>query len=333
MTIIHIVISEKFIPPFIELVETNFNAENHFFAFITSEKYEFNLKPSKNIGFFHQEQDFFELKKLLVVSEKIVLHGIWRDKVNSILVEDQKLLDKTYWFMWGAEFYFPEKYDTAHKTVIKNAAFLISGVEGDIDLVREKYGAKGKFIEGMVYAKFNKLKPQPFTKVKKGVDILLGNSGAVSNNHCEAINLMSKKADNIKKIYTPLSYAGSNDYIDKVEKLGNLIFPGRFSAMKDYLNLNTYLNFITHIDIAVFNHDRQQGINNLLILLETGKKIFMRPEITTYRQFKKKGFHIFDINNFDTSPLTLEQVSQNRRLIFDNYSKEKTLDVLKTIFQ
>ncbi|MDO6838190.1 TDP-N-acetylfucosamine:lipid II N-acetylfucosaminyltransferase [Paraglaciecola chathamensis] len=332
MKILHIAISEKFMPPFIELIEDKFDIREHTFAFITSEKYEYGLKPSSQIIFCHRDYEFFELEKLMVLADKIVLHGIWRNKINQLLSENLALLKKTYWFMWGAEFYFPERYDKAHKDVIKHSKFLVSGVEGDIELIREIYDAQGEYIEGMVYAKYHNLHRHPFVTHKEKVNILLGNSAAETNNHIKAIDMISADKYKIEKVFTPLSYAGKTSYIEEIDAYGNKELGDKFIPIKEYFKLDSYLKFLTSIDIAVFNHDRQQGINNILILLEIGKKIYMRSDITTFKQLTKKGFHIFDIEQFNTAPLTKHQASENYNLIKLNYSKEKTLKTLNKIF-
>lgn len=40
----------------------------------------------------------------------------------------------------------------------------------------------------------------------------------------------------------------------------------------DFMDFNEYINFLSTIDIAIFNHKRQQGMGNIITLLGMGKK-------------------------------------------------------------
>lgn len=89
MSILHIMILDKFIPNFIEFVDKYFGRENHKYILITSEKYNFGLKKEHNVEFLHTDDDIFTtLVQYMKEAEKIVLHGLWREKVNLILKEN-----------------------------------------------------------------------------------------------------------------------------------------------------------------------------------------------------------------------------------------------------
>ena len=123
--ILHVMILDKFLAPFIDFVDENFGRDNHHYVFITSEKYEYGLTPEHKVEFLYTDDDIFiTLLKYMKMSKKIILHGLWRDKVDILLYFNQELLKKCYWVMWGGDFYFPEKQTWFRHKVIKEIGFL-----------------------------------------------------------------------------------------------------------------------------------------------------------------------------------------------------------------
>ena len=51
-----------------------------------------------------------------------------------------------------------------------------------------------------------------------GNDILVGNSAAITNNHLDVIEILKQERVYDKAIYMPLSYAGSQSYVEHVKK-------------------------------------------------------------------------------------------------------------------
>ena len=93
-------ILDKFIPNFIEFVDKYFEQKDHKYVLITSEKYNYGLKKEHNIEFLHTDDEIFTtLVQYMNEAEKIVLHGLWREKVNLILKENPLLLKKCFWII------------------------------------------------------------------------------------------------------------------------------------------------------------------------------------------------------------------------------------------
>lgn len=95
--VLHVMILEKFLPPFINFVDKNFGRGEHEYVFITSEKYLFGLKLEHNFEFLHTDEDIFvTLLSYMREARKIILHGLWRDKVDELLVQETELLRRSY---------------------------------------------------------------------------------------------------------------------------------------------------------------------------------------------------------------------------------------------
>ena len=93
--ILHVMILDKFLAPFIDFVDKNFGRDNHHYVFITSEKYDYGLTTLHKVEFLHTDDDIFiTLLKYMKMAKKIILHGLWRDKVDILLYFNKKLLKK-----------------------------------------------------------------------------------------------------------------------------------------------------------------------------------------------------------------------------------------------
>jgi len=84
--ILHVMTPEKFLSPFIDFVDKHFGRGQHKYVFITSEKYLFGLTPSHDVEFLHTDEDIFTtLAAYMQDARKIILHGLWRDKIDQLL--------------------------------------------------------------------------------------------------------------------------------------------------------------------------------------------------------------------------------------------------------
>ncbi|WP_160181688.1 TDP-N-acetylfucosamine:lipid II N-acetylfucosaminyltransferase [Paraglaciecola mesophila] len=327
-------ISEKFMPPYIDFIQENFHVSEHQFIYITSEKYQFGLTPSHNVKFIHTDDDFLCLVKILQAAEKIILHGLWRDKINNLLITFPDLLQKSYWVMWGADFYNPDSKNDEHKKIIETIGHLVSYSAGDIQFVRTWYGAKGHAIINFAYPS-NLYQPTEYTqKNHTSKNILLGNSGATNNNHLFLLEQISKYKHRIGKVYTPLSYAnkGHPEHIKKVIKYGNELFGDQFIPMTEFLPFDEYKNLLKEVDIALFDHDRQQAMGTIVTLLSYGCRVFIRPSVTTWDTLKDCDIKLFDIAKLDEGFLTEYHAQKNINNIKKHFSKQSLVHQWQYLF-
>lgn len=323
--ILHVMILDKFLAPFIDFVDEHFGREDHHYVFITSEKYEFGLTPEHKVEFLHTDDDIFiTLFEYMKVAKKIILHGLWRDKVDILLYFNQELLKKCFWVMWGGDFYFPEKQTWFRHQIIKNISNFITLNIYDYDYVKNHYNSSGTLWECPFYPR--NLLQEDFTfQVNKKLKILVGNSSTITNRHEEIFDLLNDLENKEFEIYCPLSY-GDNTYANKIITLGKLLFNDSFHYIDTLLSPQDYLNFLGTIDIAIFNHNRQQGGGNLISLLGLGKTVYLSEENNTYNLFKDMNLILYPIKNLSNGILKL--ISENMRLdnisIIKNTYSEKT---------
>ena len=332
--ILHVMILDKFLAPFIDFVDENFGRDNHHYVFITSEKYEYGLTPEHKVEFLHTDNDIFiTLLKYMKMAKKIILHGLWRDKVDILLYFNQELLKKCYWVMWGGDFYFPEKQTWFRNQIIKNIRNFITLNIYDFEYVKNKYFTFGTLWKCPFYPK-NLFKEISTFKVNQKLKILVGNSATITNRHEEIFNLLTNLENKEFEIYCPLSY-GDKIYANKIIQLGKLLFKNDFHHIDTLLTPQDYLDFLETIDLAIFNHNRQQGGGNIISLLGLGKTVYLNRENNMYDLFKNMNLIFYSIEDLSNGILKL--IDQNAKfnnisIVHDNYSEKESSKQWQKIF-
>lgn len=326
-------ILDKFIPTFIEFVDEHFGRKNHKYILITSEKYNYGLKKEHDVEFLHTDDDIFTtLVQYMNKAEKIILHGLWREKINIILEKNPSFLKKSFWVMWGGDFYFPEKQSELQKYVIENVSYLVTGTKGEIDYIRNNYNAKGEHIEAFVYTSnlFKNIESSP--RIDDKIRILIGNSSTETNQHFDVLKKLEKYKNENIEVFVPLSY-GDFKYGMQVMKSGYEIFGDKFKPIIDFMDEQNYYKFLSTINIGIFNHNRQQGMGNIITLLGMGKTVYMNPEVTTYEMFIDKNIKVNNFNLFELKILTPETIEDNISLIKKYFSEAEFSKQLSELFK
>lgn len=346
--ILHIGGYDKFTKPFIELVKENFEFESHCFLMTSSQVEKVSYG---NVRVF-ERSILSRLKyycSVLIKShkfDKVILHGLFDIKLVVILFFMPWLLKKCYWVMWGGDLY---DYETGEKNwqwrvneffrrpVIKNVANFLTYIPGDVELVRKWYGALGEHHECLMYlsnvvdSKIIRA-ARDTTEEYSFVAILVGNSADPSNNHIEALEkLLPYKNEDIK-IFVPLSY-GDQDYARSVIEKGSDWFADKFVPLTSFMEFDEYLEFLRSIDIAVFNHKRQQAMGNTITLLAMGKTIFMRNDVSQWDFLTDLGINLKSVNELSLKKITKEELQANSGVISSYFSKEILKNQLSKIFE
>lgn len=342
-TILHCMYAEKFIDPFIEFVEKNFNPSGH--LYIVRQLENFPTKYRGNIILLNERVGFmkriFIYGKHLNRAEKIVLHGLFDRGIVLMLFMQPWLLKKCYWVMWGGDLYhyqnrsrgfLSNQFEKIRAAVIKEIGHLVTYVKGDYELAQKWYEAKGEYRECLIYPSnlYKEYAVQP--KIGDAVNILVGNSADPSNNHLEAFEkLLPFKGENVM-IYCPLSY-GPADYAERITKLGKEMFGDKFIPLLEFMPFEKYLELLGQIDIAVFAHKRQQAMGNTITLLGLGKKVYMRNDVTPWAMFDALGVRVFDVRKFDLLPLNDDERQNNQARIKSHFSEAALAKQLNDIFE
>jgi|SRR5690554_964426 len=341
--VLHICRAEKFIPPFIDLVQANFDPTLHEFVIFGDHK---KFSSEGRSGVHRVGKGFVEktvAKARLIVqmhrADRIILHGLFTRAVTKMLFLMPWLLKRTYWFIWGNDLYGkrgaetkPVLKDFSRRFVIKHLGHLVTHVPGDIELAREWYGAGGEAHHCLMYTSNLFSDPAVGERVTDFVEIQVGNSADPSNNHLEVFEKLARlRADNFR-VYVPLSY-GDQRHASRVINEGRKLFGDRFVPLVDFLPLDQYQKFLATIDVAIFNHNRQQGLGNLISLLGMGKKVYLRRGISTASLLDALTVQWFDIEKIDLSPIPELSRQGNVLRIRDAYSMQNLIAQLDDIFK
>ncbi len=329
--IVHVMILDKFLPPFIDFVNEHFDTTYHKFVFIGKPAYKYGLTPEYNVEWIDKKSKIFQLLGYMYKAKKIILHGLWYERINQLLFLQPWLLKKCYHVMWGGDFYFPAQQSWVKKQIIKRMGHFVTYIEGDYELVQKWYGAKGKYHECFMYPsnlyKEYEIKP----KEHNTINIQLGNSATDTNNHIEVLEKLKKYKEENMQIFVPLSY-GEKDYMERVIKVGKEIFGDKFIPLLEFMPFERYLDFLGQIDIAIFNHNRQQAMGNIITLLGLGKKVYLRKDITPWKLFEELGVKVFNVDEIDLEPIDKKVAEENRKRVREYFSEEKLIEQLSNIF-
>lgn len=341
--ILHIGSAEKFMPSFIELVKENFDFNCHEF-YLSKGMAEKDLPQSDNIHLLPNKKRLSKLKhysQILIKmhqADKVILHSLVDISIVKLLFLSPWLLKKCYWVIWGNDLYtykFGKRNrrwrvrEIYRRSVIKNMGYLVTYMQGDIDLARKWYGAKGEYKECLMYTSNIYKSVESEKSSNSQIRIQLGNSANSTNNHIEVIEKLAKFEDQNFAVYTPLSYSDQN-HAKKVTKVGNELLGDKFYPMTDFMPFDDYLKFQGSVDIGIFNNSRQQALGNIITLLGLGKTVYMRDDTSQWRLFKDKGLKIYNIQDFNN--INYRHHENNVLLVKQYFSKETLIQQLTELF-
>lgn len=340
--ILHIGRCDKFMPPFIQFIQENFDLNNHEFLLTKSVSNQ-EVTQHPNITLLDKDKisgiRYYALvAHRMLHADKIILHSLIDFKVIQALFLSPWLLKKCYWAIWGGDLYVYQlgKRDKRwhikeffRRPVIKNMGHLVTYIPGDVDLARKWYGAKGEYHECLMYLS-NTYRALDIPSIQGDtVNIQIGNSADSSNNHFEILDkLLPFKNKNIK-IYAPLSY-GDQAHAKKVISKGKELFSEKFIALTEFIPFEQYLQFLGSIDIAIFNHERQQAMGNTITLLGLGKTVFIRSDTTQWQFFKNKNIKVYDSIKLDS--IDKKEHLDNIRKVKEYFSEETLIKQYSEIF-
>ncbi len=344
--IVHVIYNDKFIKPFIEFVDNNFESNEHTFLYFGGVSLEECPLPKVgNIIVINRHENKYKktilLLKYLYKADKIILHSLFNTELVKYLYIFPWFLKKSYWVLWGGDLYYHilsrntggyKLHEKRRTKVIRNLKGVICYNQAEYNLVKEWYGTKAKFFQSFFYPSnlFEKL-DVPVLKTST-LYIQVGNSADPTNHHIEIFKkLESYKNENIK-IIVPLSY-GNQENAKKVIKVGKEMFGDKLEPLIDFIPFDKYLVILGKIDIAIFNHNRQQAMGNITTLLGLGKKVYMRNTITPWELFKEVDIKVFDVEQVDLSLLDSEIKNHNIEKVKDYFSKDNLVEQWKKILK
>lgn len=330
--IVHVFIYEKFAEDYIQRINRLFDSTDHLF-FIYGRKALENIKTihGDNVFFSSNFNNIFSwgsfLSKKIDKANKVIIHSIFSRKLLFILLLKQKKnASKYFWMIWGGDLYnaywnkdknlMNKILELARKKFIRKIP-AVGYIRGDFEFLTTHYKTNAKFYTASYTYDFH----IPFTspKTASSINILLANSASPSCRYEAMLKKIAKfKCPNIQ-IYCVLSYPNNQTYISYIKKLGHDLLGDRFHALDYYMPYNEYMKLLNSIDIALFNHNRQQALGNIASLLYLGKKVYISDENACKEYFEDMGAIVYAINDFSelslSAPINENIVIKNRKAI------------------
>ncbi len=346
MCIVHIVQRDKFTSGYINFMKIYMNEYHHHFIVLKKEQ---ELKVVNQEGMVFVEDFCSKLDQatahLLSCAEMIIVTGVF-SSFQILRRLPKRILSKTYLHFWGAEFYgWAENQGKRsikenlrfqiRKKCFKRCAGYIFLIDGEYENFQKIFGIKKRhFIAPMPDDPCKDYKLADFRKKRNEncVKVLVGNSATESNQHMEVIDWLQRYRSHSIQIYMPLSY-GEDTYREIViqyaqKKLGNRFFP-----ILHYMDGKDYMEFVSQMDIGIFNNNRQQAMGNIQMCLGLGKKVFLREDTSMWKRYLKDGYMIFPIRNiedmdYEAFRAVPSEMKEKNSSIYDekeSYLKEKSL--------
>lgn len=335
---LHIANPDKFTLPLCKLLTSNQEFNNHKFLFV-SDQFDKEIHNSDSISFFSSPirneliKNLFLFYKQCNEADIIIMHNGSGSILFNIFPWFTK---KNAWVINGAELYGLTKNDNnsrAFKFVLKKTKVHLTHIEGDSILANEKLRSKAKFHYSPVYLS-NVVTTSDFnpTLIKDKVKIMVGNSTSQNNDHITILQNLKKFEKNIEYIICPLSYGIYLDYKESVKVEGYKLFGDLFKPVEEFMSMDKYIDLLKDVDVAVFNHWRQEAMGVTLSLLSLGKIVYVNPGTTSYSSLINRGFKIYDNNLlFEEGPSIQRNVQENKSLLEKYYSLNKLIESLNDL--
>ena len=344
VSVVHCMNAQKFTEPFIAFIDQHFDAKQH--RFIIREDAAFPVQERDNVLVVPKNSGRLALFRLYYRefshAEKIFLHGLFAKDLIKILALQFWVLPRCYWLIWGADLYHyifrkrsvrANAFECVRAFVIRRLGHLVSYVKGDVALARKWYGALGQAHQCLLYTS-NLYKLAPATASIERTDeivVLVGNSADPRNEHIEILSQLSRFSHDNIRVVVPLSY-GRKRYADKVIAEGQRLFGDKFEPLIGFMPLDEYVKLLNRVDIAIFNHRRQQAMGNIITLLGLGKKVYLRPELTSWAVFAELGVRIFDVATLNLEKLPAETAASNTAIVSTYFSEKTLLEQYRRLF-
>jgi dTDP-N-acetylfucosamine:lipid II N-acetylfucosaminyltransferase len=322
----------KFIYPFVDLIQKQFNIKEHIFFIFT----ETQPPPVGKARLIKVKTAFDLLKMALLLNRAkcIVLHGMFFSNETLFLLNSQPWLRKRmFWFMYGGDFYFPDRQPTIRRRLIKKVGNLVSSVPGDFDYAQKHYRTQGVTWDCLGYTTNIFVAPpeHPQPRENGNLRILVGNSATPTNHHCRVFEMIKERSTESLEVLCPLSY-GDPAYAEEVVDYGRRLFGEAFKPLRKFVPLVEYQCLLNSVDIAIFDNNRQQALGNIISILGMGKTLYLRPETTVFRMLREKGFYVCELDSFTTRVLPREKSAHNINHTKHEFSEAKLVSQLNQIF-
>ena len=342
-TVLHLCCNDKFIYDFIKLVKNHQNInvwQEH--KFIVYGRNSFSPKYNDDNVIYFDNTLFQKLNFIFVLVVNFFkygdfyFHGLFNKNLELIFALLPKSSRRYSWVLWGGDLYNARRMNMFEKWLTlrfrKSIDRIITTIKYDAELANKMYQSNASYSRNFMYPSHyarKKLHKENHDTLK----IQIGNSADPSNNHEEVLTRVAADIGNKKvEIYCPLSYGGQT-YSKKIVAIGDRLFGPKFTPMLKFMQSKDYDVYLNTIDIAIFNHERQQALGNIIALLSLGALVILNARSPVYPYLKSLGFHVktleMEISKSQADSLLL---SKNIRLAREYFNEQALVTMWSECF-
>ncbi|TVQ80524.1 MAG: hypothetical protein EA369_02260 [Bradymonadales bacterium] len=269
------------------------------------------------------------------------LHGLFtNNRLSPMILVTLNLMSRDQlrtvcWRIWGGDLYGIEEkplLKTLKKRLVQRIGCAGTLLEGDVQAARLKYEAQNLARADLSYPLVVPLTQKSVQKNQNDkMKILVGNSATPTNQHEEIFRILAGFELKNFEIHCPLAY-GDTTYRTTIEKLGHELFPKSFYSTQELITPAKYHEFISTIDIAIFNTNRQQAVGTILLLLYLQKKVYLPSSNSPFAYFLSLGLKIHDTSEIKRQgpeaflKIDPKEYEMNQEIVFRNHSDQATAD-------
>lgn len=368
MKILHCVKDEKFIDGMVRIYEHDKRHQNRFVNFTNALFEGFNYIKCENV----EVLPLSVFLETCLEFDIVILHDF--NSIPKKIIPQIPSKCKVIWYGWGYDIYtgYPPivnimLYNNETKTFIKKESYkakikkhiiktkevfynwlykekslaridYFSGVfPYEYDLVKKSHKCfKAKQLD-FYYGDVNFFIKNKYDRIieRKKMNVIVGNSADISNNHHDALTYLAKmKLPDGARIIIPLSYSGYPRYVNWISDYANKLFPNQVETLQQFLPFNQYHNLISKCRIAIFFHERQQASDNIFMQIMYGAKVYMSETSLAFHYLKSLGLSVFSLQKdwkTMTEDITDEDILKNRRILSELYSADSIIKRVEKI--
>lgn len=312
--VVHIMFNDKFNKPFVDFLNRNFDSSKH--LILCKKVSDCKVRPFPRGRNVIKIRDVRNIDLSSEKIKKIICHSLFMPDLVEKLYNEPKLLEKSYWVMWGGDLYEADR-DEKNDFVRKNFKGYIN--DADMDYTIEKYEIKGEFYKAFYNFPISKSMLDSVHESKKSyLQIQINNSCDKST--LEILDMLHKYKNEKIKIYTILSY-GNLEYKNEIIQKGIEYFGNKFESIEEMMSPERYAQHLSQNDILILNQRRQQGFGNTIASLYLGKKVFIRKETSINKYLNNENIKVFDTQDIADMDINEFQHFEEKRKTIANVSK------------
>lgn len=178
-------------------------------------------------------------------------------------------------------------------------------------------------------------------KSNQPINIILGNSASIYNNHLDGLDyLKHHKTNEVDwNLLVPLSYNDRRGYSNEIIKYGTILFGEKFQPITGFLPKTEYEELISSVSAAIYFNLRSQAAGNIFWFIRQEIPVFLKKDNNLFDFLQSIGIEVLsiekDLPQFlkDPQSIALEQLEENRKSLEKFFSKDNVASSYRNLLE